>query len=280
MTDDDQRGIRARQADAAPTEVVETRVTPGTVRLRPGTAQAFSWTRLGVVLAIAVLLAAAAYIAQTPLAAGDASASDDPGPTGSEVAESSVPLSPLASAPAPTIGEPEPTEPTDGATPEPTAEVADPTPEGPAWTPRIWSFDPDARFEASVELTEACLLSIDGWEAPHAQVMFQITWDGEVPLALIDYVTDGAGEGGYGGDLAVSGTFGQGTIATTGEPHIETTRFYADTQEIGPGTIVKEIVDPVRGRPDRTLLLSRGRAPPFRCGAIIGARRGARPISR
>ena len=36
----------------------------------------------------------------------------------------------------------------------------------------------------------------------------------------------------------------QGTIATTGEPHIETTRFYADTQEIGPGTIVKEIVTP------------------------------------
>lgn len=36
-------------------EFVQTGVAAGTVRLRRGTAEAFSWTRLGVVLAIAGL---------------------------------------------------------------------------------------------------------------------------------------------------------------------------------------------------------------------------------
>ena len=55
-------------------------------------------------------------------------------------------------------------------------------------------------------LTESCLLDQDGWELPHAQVIFQVTWDGDVPLALIDYGIDGRDEGGYGGDIEVSGT--------------------------------------------------------------------------
>ena len=241
MSDEERQGIRARQVDAAPTEVVETRVTSGTVRLRRGTAQAFSWTRLGVVLAIVVLLGAAAYIARTPLA-GDASASDVPDPTSSQVATSNVAPLPLE----------------DAATPEPTAttrtdespapaDVVEPSEQPsaePEWTARIWSFDPDARFEASVVLTESCLLDQDGWDVPHAQVIFQVTWDGEVPLALIENHTDGGSEGGYGGDIEVSGTYGLGIIATTAEPHVLAMRFYADTEEVGPGTIVKEIDTP------------------------------------
>ena len=251
MRDEERQGSRARQADAAPTEVVETRVTSGTVRLRRGTAQAFSWTRLGVVLAIVLLLGAAAFIARTPLA-GDASASDVPDPspshvTASSVAPSSVAASSVAPSPLESPASPEPTPTTrmdESPAPTDVVEPSEQPSEGPEWTPRIWSFDPDARFEASVVLTESCLLDQDGWEVPHAQVIFQVTWDGEVPLALIDNRTDGGSEGGYGGDIEVSGTYGMGIIATTAEPHVLTMRFYADTEEVGPGTIVKEIDTP------------------------------------
>lgn len=241
MSDEERQGIRAGQAEAAPTEVVESRVTSGTVRLRRGTAQAFSWTRLGVVLVIVLLLGAAAYIARTPLA-GDASSSDVPDSSSSQVASSSVAPSSLED---PATPEPTATTRTDES-PAPT-DVVEPSErpsEAPEWTPRIWSFDPDARFEASVVLTESCLLDQDGWDVPHAQVIFQVTWDGEVPLALIDNRTDGGSEGGYGGDIEVSGTYGLGIIATTAEPHVLTMRFYADTEEVGPGTIVKEIDTP------------------------------------
>ncbi len=241
MSDEERQGIRAPQADAPSTELLETRVPSGTVRLRRGTAQAFSWTRLGVVLAIVVLLGAAAYVARTPLA-GDASASDVPDPSSSQVAASSVAPLPLED---PATPEPVATTGTDEL-PAPTHVVgpSEQPSEEPEVTPRIWSFDPDARFEASVVLTEACLLDQDGWDVPHAQVIFQVTWDGEVPLALIDNRTDGGSEGGYGGDIEVSGTYGLGIIATTAEPHVLTMRFYADTEALGPGTIVKEIDTP------------------------------------
>jgi len=224
-------------------EFVQTGVAAGTVRLRRGTAEAFSWTRLGVVLAIAGLLGAAVYIAGTPLDAGNASASDDPGPSASEVADASVAptLVEILASPEPSVSStPEPSQ-TQVTEPTEAPEATETIDEGPVWTPRIWSFDPDARFEASVELTESCLLSQDGWDAPHAQVMFQVAWDGEIPLALIKDSTDGVGEGGYGGDIEVSGSFGLGIIATTGEPHVLSMWFYADTEAVGPGPEVKQI---------------------------------------
>lgn len=242
MTDRDLATPPERRGADDSAEFVQTVATSGTVRLRRGTAQAFSWTRLGVILAIAVLLAAAAYIARTPLAAGDASASDDPNPTTSQVADASVAPSSFES---PASPEPTATAPTDeSSAPTDVVEPSEEPSEEPAWTPRIWSFDPDARFETSVELTSSCLLDKEGWEVPPAQVIFEITWDGDVPLASIEFVIDGAREGGYGTDLAVSGTFGHGMIATAAEPHVETIRFYADTEEIGPGPIVKVIDTP------------------------------------
>lgn len=230
-------------------EFVQTGVASGRVRLRRGAARAATPTRLGTALLVILLLVAAAYVAGTPLGAGDASASGDPGPTVEPSFDGASP--PLGESLGPTApaatGALESGETSDGTAPEQASSEPDgtePPDEGPVWTPRIWSFDPDARFEASVVLRESCLLSMDGVEVPHAQVIFQITWDGEVPLSLITYTTDGVEIGGYGGDLEVSGTFGNGLIVTAGEPHVETTRFHADTEEVGPGTVVLEIDTP------------------------------------
>jgi hypothetical protein len=215
MADSDRATPPDRRVPDDTSEFVQTGQASGTVRLRQGTAQAFSWTRLGVVLAIAALLAAAAYIAQTPLAAGDASASDDPDPSGTQVAESNVPPSPVASiaSPEPSVTsapEPSPTEdiepteaPTDAA--EPTA-YSDPSL---ATVGSIWTTEPMDGFAAQVEIVRAC------FNAPkdYAEVKFRVSWDGDVPVYVYGEFGDGDGEGGRGSQPA-TGSYDVNMIMT------------------------------------------------------------------
>jgi len=71
--------------------LARTGVRSGTVRL-PGPSRAITPTRVGTVVAIALLLAAAAFIAQTPLDAGNAVASPDrPAATGAAAPDAPTP---------------------------------------------------------------------------------------------------------------------------------------------------------------------------------------------
>ena len=87
MTENNRLPLEEGESAEARPEHIETRVASGTVRFRMGPDRATASIRLGTVLLIALLLAAAAYIARTPPDAGDASASQVPDPSASQVAD-------------------------------------------------------------------------------------------------------------------------------------------------------------------------------------------------
>ena len=199
-------------------ESVRTSPASGAVGLRRGTAQAFSWTRVGAILAIAALLAAAAYIAGTPLSAGDASASDVPAATASQVAEASVAPSPASSAPEPTLSG-----------------------EG---------------IEASVVVVESCYMPKG--QIPTATrnpavtvTRFEIAWNSAIPIWQIEMGLDGDPWNFMGqGDVPASGTIPNVDYPVAGEPHVYTVRFVEDTGDpMHPGPVALEVNTPVLVNP-------------------------------
>jgi hypothetical protein len=132
------------------------------------------------------------YIAGTPLDAGDTSASDDPGPSASLVAEASgapSPVASLATTEPSVIGTPEPT-PTEASDPTPLP-TAEPTPyDDPslATVGSQWTTAPIDGFAGQFVIVSQCLRErpnrLDGLR--YSEIGFRVSWEGDVPVDRVD----------------------------------------------------------------------------------------------
>ena len=154
-----------------------------------------------------------------------------------------------------------------------TAEVASPGPT------KYATLADGRRFEASLEQTDSCLHPAEGGDGPTAQVNFKVTWDGDVPLALIENGIDGDawswyGSGGMNNHIATSGTFDHFETGYVGEPYVAFVRFYEDTGEAVPGPVVLEVTTPFQANPTNLCNPPSSGPPPTDQPPLLPARDG------